>query len=140
MTPTVTISRIRHATGPRSWRNPSRAVVYVESNVVKLVDELFNKHEVYSLPSKSRAWSTLGNKATRQVSAELKDFFKAKEVKFSRKAGCSCGCSPGYIVMDSPDLYRKEAWVNITSDDTVVRAACAKFPTALAAERLTHSS
>lgn len=35
----------------------------------------------------------------------------AKELKWSRKAGCFCGCSPGWI---SRDYRRQSMWLNLT--------------------------
>jgi hypothetical protein len=41
---------------------------------------------------------------------------KAQDVKlsWSQKAGCSCGCSPGFIVSGYvPSLERSDAWIQI---------------------------
>jgi hypothetical protein len=42
----------------------------------------------------------------------LLDESLAKELKFSRKAGCQCGCSPGWKARD----YRRQSiWLTVTS-------------------------
>lgn len=42
----------------------------------------------------------------------LLDAKLAQELKWSRKAGCSCGCSPGW---KSRDYRRQSIWLNVTS-------------------------
>lgn len=42
----------------------------------------------------------------------LLDESLAKELKFSRKAGCACGCSPGW---KARDYRRQSVWLNVTS-------------------------
>ena len=36
---------------------------------------------------------------------------KGPKFSWSRKAGCNCGCSPGFIV-DGPELYGKDVFID----------------------------
>jgi len=42
----------------------------------------------------------------KQVRKKLKEMFTCY-VSFSRTAGCSCGCSPGFILKDEKNTYAK---------------------------------
>lgn len=42
-----------------------------------------------------------------------KEALTTEFTKWSSKAGCSCGCSPGFVVTH-PELYRNDVFVEVT--------------------------
>lgn len=67
----------------------------------------FKKMRVYLFPKKETGWENFNNrrnrdrslwrKITLQVMEKMYGYKNVKMV-FSQKAGCHCGCSPGFIV------------------------------------------
>ena len=70
---------------------------------------------IYSLPYKSKTWSALCREVSKITSKLLRDqiFVGATSVTFSAKAGCTCGCSPGYIVKKDDYALGQNHWVDI---------------------------
>ena len=104
----------------RSFRekriNGARA--YVNSSVGKVVDNFFNDNEIYALKFKCSTWNALKRKAVESDIADLKTIFgEDSEIRWSKTAGCSCGCSPGYVVDGKIDgKYRNsDVWIDIDS-------------------------
>lgn len=99
------------------------ARVYVSSEITDVVDNFFFENEICSLKFKCRTWNALKKKATGMNIEALKTIFGEKaSIKYSSKAGCSCGCSPGYVVKgDIPrQYYNSDVWVkNHTSADEI---------------------
>ena len=95
-------------------KRPGRSIVYVNSVLDKAADEFGTKYDVWNLPFKSKTWSSVCrviNKATAELLRQL--FPDAVSIKFSAKAGCSCGCSPGYIVKKNDYVVGSNHWVDI---------------------------
>ena len=44
--------------------------------------------------------------------AEALGLPRTSKIRWSQKAGCRCGCSPGFVCSDS---YRKDVWVTLTN-------------------------
>lgn len=93
---------------------PGRNLVYVKSPLDDIADEWAGKHGVWNLPFKSKTWSKICREATKLNIAAFKHLFPdAVSIKFSIKAGCKCGCSPGYIVKTESYLKGTNNWVTI---------------------------
>lgn len=92
----------------------SKVVVYVENSaIMDIANQWFDCNEVYSMPL-SNTWNQVRrilNKLHTQAIGELLPY--AHSIRFSQKAGCFCGCSPGYIVKYSVPITGKEYWVDI---------------------------
>jgi hypothetical protein len=97
------------------------SIVYVESQLDAVVDAWYNKHEVYNLSFKCKTWGKVKTLATKEHTKALKELFPdAHSIKFSSKAGCRCGCSPGYIIKHEPNTYGRNFWVDmlVTPEET----------------------
>lgn len=88
------------------WGAPEISITPVEDEAKRLgLDNIHTRRGEF--PSLDQAW----NKYNRQVVAAQRLVLETaldhivKEpgrMSFSRKAGCSCGCSPGFILKDMP--------------------------------------
>ena len=109
----------------------SSTEVYVENNALyDRIDKWFNDNSVSALHVKSRAWRRVSRVAERIIASHIARHFGAdpKTVKWSRKCGCSCGCSPGFRIHDAPTNYRhKTAWVEFVPST----AECAELERAI---------
>lgn len=94
--------------------------VFVESNLTRYIDKyFFDKHEIMGLDFKCRSWSKLQRKIDKIVIAELKAIFGENcNIAFSAKAGCKCGCSPGYKVrgINHPEYNNRAVFVTVDND------------------------
>jgi hypothetical protein len=71
----------------------------------KALDKEWRKYNKYELLIQKRI-------IDQAVQDGLLDKSLAEELKWSRKAGCSCGCSPGWVTRD----YRRQTiWLTVTS-------------------------
>lgn len=103
---------------------PGKCKVYVDGDnaIDKLLNDWYSANNIHTLTFKSRAWSWLSNQRHRlfgKLLAQALDV-EAKDVKFSHKAGCSCGCSPGFNVMlpqRALQYTRSNVWADITIND-----------------------
>lgn len=82
--------------------NRTKVTVYTYENpsIIKMLDEWF-ENNIRGLKYKSSVWSRLGSKVTNMIGKEIAQLLKLSDdysVTWSRTAGCSCGCSPGWIV------------------------------------------
>jgi hypothetical protein len=124
------VTTIRPDSQSRS-NNPLRCKVFV-----KLTDDFedpiskFYNDKIWKLKFKSKAWAWLTKQRSKLVIDALqRDVFGsdgAAKIQFNAKAGCSCGCSPGFIV-DLTDKvaaqYRRaNVWVNIDIDKPELNA------------------
>lgn len=99
------MTTIRKVITSRSLRSPSSFRVYANDPARQLADGFYNRHKIQSLRYKSKVWKRAGRLATKAEIAELRPalarFFSCKEdeiqLAFSIYAGCSCGCSPGFV-------------------------------------------
>lgn len=111
-------------TKSHSRRNKTdRSVVYIESPLDTLADKFATEHGVYGLPYKCDTWRKLCREVTKQTVSTLKELFvEALSIKFSSKAGCTCGCSPGYIVKHGAGQRGNDVWVNLEASDDEISA------------------
>jgi hypothetical protein len=99
---------------------PSRSLVYVNSPFDDIVDEFGSRHKIWNLDFKSKTWSAVCREATKYNIKALKTIFpEAVSIKFSAKAGCSCGCSPGYIVKTNSTSLGTNNWADIEASQVV---------------------
>jgi len=95
--------------------------VYVSSPLIEAVSDFYSEHRVFAMRTKSKVWTVIGRKLSRMINAKLKDEFGCAHVMFSHKAGCSCGCSPGWKTMrgsvNGTPLDGSNAWVTVTPTD-----------------------
>jgi len=98
-----------------SDRLQSRSIIYIgKSPLDNVVDKWFTDNEIIDLSFKCKTWSNVARLATKATSPLLKQLFpEALSITFSRKAGCKCGCSPGYIMKHEPNQYGRNFWVDI---------------------------
>lgn len=97
------------------------------------IDTVYTQRDAHPLMDK--AWDAFNSvivAAKKQVLDEALDALKiepaARSSKFSRKAGCSCGCSPGFIL---EELHGYDLWVDELKDSrkegVAVEAVAADF-------------
>lgn len=125
----------------RLRRYPERPIqgarVYVTSTCGKEVDKFFSDNKIHSLNFKCSTWNSLKRKAVESDVADLKTIFgEDAEIKWSRTAGCSCGCSPGYVVDGKmkPEFRNSDVWVNIETSATHITKLFPDFKKKLTAE------
>jgi hypothetical protein len=132
----------------RSMSNRERylhdgCTVFVESNVTKLVDEFFHDNKIYALNFKCKTWSKLGTISTKATIASLREIFGPEpEIKYSRTAGCACGCSPGYRVKKLPmnsEFINKNVWATVEVDIEPVKKVIPTFQAKLEEELKAHA-
>ena len=99
---------------------PGKCKVYVNSDnpVDKMLEAWFDKNKIYQLTFKSRAWMWLSNQRHKLFAQLIGEALGCgwANVKFSHKAGCSCGCSPGFNVSLPQQALlhaRSDVWVDI---------------------------
>lgn len=95
----LTISPITDYDCTARRRKGARASI--QSNLVDCTTEVYNENELFTVEWKSKAWSKLSNFASRATAKALRgklELTKNVSVTFSVYAGCSCPCSPGYII------------------------------------------
>ena len=98
-----------------------RNIIYIESPFDNAVDKFATENGVWNLDFKSKVWSSVCKQATKTNLKALKELFPdATSIKFSRKAGCSCGCSPGYIMRLEPNVRGRHFWVDVTANSEEV--------------------
>lgn len=95
-------------------KHGTRSVVYVNTELNNIVDEFAEKHGIFRLQFKSKTWGKLTRMVNRAVVEELRRVFKDTTSKFhfSARAGCACGCSPGYI-MTHEVAPQANHWVDV---------------------------
>lgn len=108
----------------------ARSVVYINSSEVdNAIGDFFSEQKIFNLDYKSKVWSDLKREVTtmnREAIAKALGI-DLKEIAFSNKAGCSCGCSPGYIVKN-PALRSASIWVDIEDCEVEASYIKAKLP------------
>jgi hypothetical protein len=102
-------------------RKSGRNLVYIESPFDKVADNFAAQHSIFGLQFKCKTWSKVCRLATKAATKALKELFpNALSIRFSAKAGCNCGCSPGYIVKEKTNEYGKNHWVTIEATEEEV--------------------
>jgi hypothetical protein len=113
----ATITQTRE-TGHALRNKSGRSIVYVESNLNDIADKFAMANGIYELPFKSKTWNKVCRQVNKTLSTELKKLFpEALNITFSAKAGCKCGCSPGYIMKHEPNQRGKNFWVTIEASE-----------------------
>jgi len=82
-------------------RRKKGARAFIDSNLVDCSTEVFYENELYNVKWKSKSWTKLSSYATRLTAKALREKLELSEnvsVTFSVYAGCSCPCSPGYVI------------------------------------------
>lgn len=134
-----TISQVRFDT---DIRNNLRFNVFTDGDKPRdITSEWFDENKIGSLKFKCRSWNAVARAGTKiserlMVPVIAKEFgLKPEEftLRFSRTAGCSCGCSPGYVgklVAHNPKLSRHNVWMKdiplSDEDRKAYDAVCAK--------------
>lgn len=106
-----------------NYRNSGR--VFVVSNLIRSADEWFDKNDVNMMNEPSKTWKKVKRKGTTYINKVLKEELNAIKVNFSPYAGCSCPCSPGWVVKGGSFDYEgekeyvngKSIWVTINFDE-----------------------
>lgn len=104
---------------PNSERRTSRTRIYVfpKENVL---ENLMNR---FSRPSK--AYKALLPNIFAEAFPDLDAESRAKMIKktfWNQRAGCGCGCSPGFVI-NGGWSYGKEVYVDVAGDDAKVDPA-----------------
>lgn len=149
--PTVTSNRYNNES-----RNGLKFIVHTENDAPRDAStEWFTQHSIGSLQFKCKAWNKVARAHVAVSETELVPVIAEKfnisptqfEIKFSRTAGCSCGCSPGYVgklKSYHAGLSHHVVWVKDIPLTEANKAAlvqvCAKQAAALEAEKLLHTT
>ena len=131
------ITVTKHKTRTYSEKRISGARAYVSSSIGKLVDTFFYENRIHALKFTCSTWNALKRKAVRSDIADLKIIFgEEATIRWSRTAGCSCGCSPGYVVDgDINAKYRNsDVWIDIDSSTAHLTKLLPDFSKRLQAE------
>lgn len=134
-----TISQVRPDT---DIRNNLRFNVFTDGDKPRdITSEWFDENKIGSLKFKCRSWNAVARAGTKISERQMipviaKEFgLKPEEftLRFSRTAGCSCGCSPGYVgklTNYHPKLSRANVWMKdiplSDEDRKAYDAVCAK--------------
>lgn len=90
----------------KGWGLRKTSVAYLESNLSEHLDnDLFDVLRIRSLNFKCKAWSKAVSASSKIQAKNIKELLQlpeATKVVYSSKAGCSCGCSPGYVISNIP--------------------------------------
>jgi hypothetical protein len=133
------VTMVRH--DPESRRGNNKFVLYVTSPLADLIDkEFFRKHRIWDLEFKCAAWAAVARTATAEIIAEASPVLAARfsipqealTLAFSRKAGCSCGCSPGYVGTLTrsdfvQDLSRSNVWMDVACSAVALERVTAEM-------------
>lgn len=113
----------------KGFRNNKLHMYVGNTELHALADEWFSENGISELQVKSAAWGRIVGYINRTIAKKIETHFDAENVKesksdrpvpsvkarYSRKCGCSCGCSPGFIVDGclSVATYRADAWADV---------------------------
>lgn len=97
------------------YRTSLRAIksaVFVDSPLSDAIDVWFDKHRVWELAFKCATWNKLKRKVQQLESAAIATALETTSdlVKWNHRAGCACGCSPGYLVQGGY-LLGRDIWI-----------------------------
>lgn len=119
------------------------SIVYVKCPITNIVDEeFFLKHKIFNLNFKCNTWNAVKRYVNKLTITALQPLFPDDTLKFSAKAGCQCGCSPGYKLTHSKVRVGKDIWATVTYNDDIlnqVRDELAHFETKLQKEIAEHN-
>ena len=112
---TVKVKSIRHDYDRRYTNHD--LIVYVENTPLhKMADQWFNQNKLFQMRVKSKAWSMIIRYLNGVLEPKLASHFNVpkQRCKYSHKAGCGCGCSPGFRLKQvRTELQRRDAWVEV---------------------------
>lgn len=103
---------------------------FVTCNATDVADKFFMSNEIYKLNFKCKTWTAVRKVATKLCIEALRTVLPQDcIIKYSRNAGCSCGCSPGYNVTNigHSDLYNTHLHVDVTVDTAEFEAMMPMF-------------
>jgi hypothetical protein len=110
---------------------PSGCVVHVDCNATNLIDSFFSENEIYLLGFKCKTWGKVSRLGTKATIVSLREIFgDDTSIKWSRTAGCACGCSPGYRVGNLPygsPYTNKNMSVKVVTDVSAIKGALPGF-------------
>ena len=137
------VTNSRYSTSGHGTRYlPDACIVYANSNATKVVDDFFHDNKIYALDFKCRTWTKVGNEGTKLTIDALRDIFGPDvNIKWSRTAGCSCGCSPGYKVKNlkmGSEYRNHDVWVDVEVDTTELVKRLPAYKVKLEAEIAKH--
>lgn len=122
---TSTITKVRAGTGDDYRKSATRFTVYTDGKARDIADrEYFSKHNIAALDFKCASWSRVGGFAARIEAAQATELIEKRfgvkvKIVFSRYAGCSCGCSPGFIGTILGDVDARDVHNNRLSRSTI---------------------
>lgn len=97
-------------TNKKSDKRGYKSQVYIgDCEITEIADDFFMKNEIFLLDFKCKTWAKIRRKVTSIHRPILLDYLNGEKVSYSAKAGCQCGCSPGYIV-DSIEFTNRSLW------------------------------
>ena len=98
-----------------------RAIVYLQKSPLdKVADEWFTKNDISRLNFKCKTWDKVCRIVNKAQADLLKELFSegVKSITYSRKAGCGCGCSPGFVVKyDNNNVSGRWFWVDLEATE-----------------------
>jgi len=97
----------------------SKPRVYIEDNLLDgKINRWYDNQGIGKLKYKSKAWDFICRKRNRFMSKVIRKALSLPDdvkIKFSHKAGCPCGCSPGFILSDKVNNgICQSYWINPT--------------------------
>jgi hypothetical protein len=127
-----------------------RSVVFINSDIIEMIDGWFTANNIGALDYKCRTWDALVKSCTKELGRlVLKHLgINPDTVKFSYStyAGCTCPCSKGYIIdfkgNSHPTYSDKWIWMDVLSDEQAREVVKHKIMSAsgkLYFERLAHT-
>lgn len=154
----TTIDKVNRPTSRKDWsRSATRFTVYTDGVARDLADHVYlTKHALWNHNFRIPSWGRVAGVATKIEAAAAKAAVEARfpgvkvELKFSRTAGCGCGCSPGYVgkivegvsavdadgnLLSRADLWASEviSFAEIATVKAAALKAAAKLPQEIAA-------
>ena len=107
-----------------------KAVVYIKKTAIDtIINKWFSDNEIYSLDFKCKTWTWLTARRNALIASKIHSLLgleESQKAKFSRTAGCHCGCSPGFLIKRGNKNERRimvdgqaysSIWVNIDTDE-----------------------
>jgi hypothetical protein len=103
--------------------------LYVDNNTLtERIDQWFGENNIGDMQVKSSAWALVSGTALGLIEQKIAKHFgiDPKFVKYSRKCGCRCGCSPGYNVRlpAGHPQANHNAWADVSMDIDGLDQAC----------------
>jgi hypothetical protein len=125
--------------------NKRHSIIYLNSPLNEAADEFATDQGIYEAPFKSKTWSKVSRLANKHHIAALRKLFpESTGIRFSAKAGCRCGCSPGFVMKhEHPNQFGRMFWVDFQASETEVNAfedTLKKLAGEFAAEQQAHKN